>query len=157
MKFPSWPEPAGHRDVNLGLSRVNELLGRLGNPHKHLPPTIHIAGTNGKGSTQAFLRAIFEDADLKVHSYVSPHLVRFNERIVLANKEIEDDFLNEILAECKKAAQADPQINVTFFEGITVAAVGAVGGDSPSSFIVFVSFSSPLVNVRNNTFPMSFM
>ncbi|MFT7098486.1 MAG: dihydrofolate synthase/folylpolyglutamate synthase [Rickettsiales bacterium] len=122
MKFPSWPEPAGHRDVKLGLSRVNELLGRLGNPHKQLPPTIHIAGTNGKGSTQAFLRAIFEDADLKVHSYVSPHLVRFNERIILANKEIEDDFLNEILEECKKASQIDPQINVTFFEGITVAA-----------------------------------
>ncbi|MFT6345924.1 MAG: dihydrofolate synthase/folylpolyglutamate synthase [Myxococcota bacterium] len=121
MKFPFWPEPSGYRDVNLGLTRVNQLLERLGNPHHRLPPTIHIAGTNGKGSTQAFLRAIFEDADLKVHSYISPHLVRFNERIILASKEIEDVFLNEILKECKKYAEIEPQIKVTFFEGITVA------------------------------------
>ncbi len=81
MKFPSWPNPQGYRDIDLGLSRVYELLARLENPHLKIPPTIHITGTNGKGSTQAFLRAIFEEAGLKVHSYTSPHLVNFNERI----------------------------------------------------------------------------
>jgi len=122
MKFPSWPNPSGYRDIELGLSRVYQLLERLENPHLNLPPTIHIAGTNGKGSTQAFLRAICEEAGMKIHSYTSPHLVNFNERIVLLGQEISDDFLNEILDECKNAAQKNPQIPVTFFEGITVAA-----------------------------------
>ena len=122
MKFPFWPNPSGYRDIELGLSRVYQLLERLGNPHLQLPPTIHIAGTNGKGSTQAFLRAIFEEAELKIHSYTSPHLVNFNERIILAGHEISDDYLNEILRECKIAAEKIPAIPVTFFEGITVAA-----------------------------------
>jgi dihydrofolate synthase/folylpolyglutamate synthase len=122
MKLPFWPNPSGYRDIELGLTRVYQLLERVGNPHQKLPPTIHIAGTNGKGSTLAYLKAIFEDAGLKVDCYISPHLVRFNERIILAGKEIEDDFLNEILLECKKAAEIEPKINVTFFEGITVAA-----------------------------------
>lgn len=119
---PFWPNPSTYHNIELGLDRVYSLLARLGNPHLKLPPTIHIAGTNGKGSTQAFLRAIFEDAGLQVHCYISPHLVRFNERIILAGKEIEDDFLNEILLECKNAAELEPKINATFFEGITVAA-----------------------------------
>lgn len=122
MQFPFWPNPSGYRDIDLGLSRVYELLQRLGNPHLKLPPTIHIAGTNGKGSTLSFLRSIFENANYRAHCYTSPHLVEFNERIVLAGKEISDNFLNEILSQCKKAAEIEPKINVTFFEGITVAA-----------------------------------
>jgi dihydrofolate synthase/folylpolyglutamate synthase len=122
MKLPFWPNPSSYRDIDLGLERVELLLERLGNPHQKLPPAIHIAGTNGKGSTLAFLRAIFEDAGLKVHSYISPHLVRFNERIILAGKKISDDFLNEVLQECKAAAEIKPRIDVTFFEGITAAA-----------------------------------
>jgi dihydrofolate synthase/folylpolyglutamate synthase len=122
MKFPSWPSPIGYRNIDLGLDRVFKLLERLDNPHKKLPATIHIAGTNGKGSTLAFLKAIFEDANLKVHRYTSPHLVNFNERIILAGEEIEDNFLNNILQRCKKAAEIEPKINVTFFEGVTVAA-----------------------------------
>ncbi len=122
MKFPFWPNPKGYRDIDLGLTRVYDLLERLDNPHKKLPPTIHIAGTNGKGSTLSFLRTIFEEAQYSVHSYTSPHLVFFNERIVLAGKNIDDDFLNECLATCKKEASKHPQIEVTFFEGITVAA-----------------------------------
>jgi len=122
MKLPFWPNPLGYRDIEFGLTRVYELLKRLDNPHLKLPPTIHIAGTNGKGSTQAFLRAIFTEAGFAVHSYISPHLVEFNERINLAGKDISDDFLNEILRECKSAADADPAIPVTFFEGTTVAA-----------------------------------
>lgn len=122
MQFPFWPNPSGYRDIELGLARVYALLERLGNPHLKLPPTIHIAGTNGKGSTLAFLRSIFENANYKAHCYTSPHLVEFNERIILAGKEISDDFLNEVLSECKKAAEIEPKINITFFEGITVAA-----------------------------------
>lgn len=122
MQLPFWPNPLGYRNIDFGLERVHQLLERLDNPHQKLPPTIHIAGTNGKGSTLAFLKAIFESANLKVHCYTSPHLVRFNERIILAGKEIENDFLNKILQECKKASEIEPKINVTFFEGITVAA-----------------------------------
>jgi len=122
MKLPFWPSPQGYRDIKFGLSRVYELLARLDNPHLKLPPTIHIAGTNGKGSTLAFLRAIFVEAGLRVHSYISPHLVEFNERINLAGADISDEFLNEILGECQEAAEKDPAIPVTFFEGTTVAA-----------------------------------
>jgi dihydrofolate synthase/folylpolyglutamate synthase len=122
MKFPFWPDPKGYRNIDFGLTRVFELLERLNNPHLKLPITIHIAGTNGKGSTLSFLKKIFEEANLKVHSYISPHLVDFNERITIANQEISDDFLNECLAECKNAAEAEPKIEATFFEGITVAA-----------------------------------
>ncbi|MCE3255007.1 MAG: folylpolyglutamate synthase [Rickettsiaceae bacterium] len=122
MKFPFWPNPIGYRNIDLGLERVYHLLERLGNPHKKLPPTIHIAGTNGKGSTLSYLKAIFEDAGLKAHCYTSPHLVNFNERIILAGNEINDDFLNDVLRECKKAAEQEPEIKITFFEGITVAA-----------------------------------
>jgi len=122
MKMPFWPSPSGYRDIELGLSRVFLLLERVGNPHLKLPPTIHLAGTNGKGSTLSFLRAIFAESGLKIHTYISPHLVNFNERITLAGEEISDDFLNKILGECKAAAEIEPQIKVTFFEGITVAA-----------------------------------
>lgn len=122
MKLPFWPNPKGYRDIELGLSRVYDLLARLDNPHKKLPPTIHIAGTNGKGSTLSFLRTIFAEGGYSVHSYTSPHLVSFNERIVLAGQEISDEFLNECLQTCKDAASQHPQIDVTFFEGITVAA-----------------------------------
>jgi dihydrofolate synthase/folylpolyglutamate synthase len=122
MIFPFWPNPSGYRDIDLGLSRVFDLLARLDNPHLKLPPTIHLAGTNGKGSTLSFLRTIFTESRLKVHTYTSPHLVNFNERIVLNGTEISDDYLNEILNECKKAAEISPEIKVTFFEGITVAA-----------------------------------
>lgn len=122
MDLPFWPNPIGYRNIDFGLERVYKLLERLDNPHLKLPPTIHIAGTNGKGSTLAFLRSILQESNLKIHSYTSPHLVNFNERIILANNEIDDKFLNEILSQCQKAAQMKPRINVTFFEGITVAA-----------------------------------
>lgn len=122
MKFPSWPNPLGYRDIKLGLDRVYELLERVGNPHKLLPPVIHVAGTNGKGSTIAFLDSILTEAKYKVHRYISPHLVEFNERIILAGREIDDEFLEDLLDECRYAANQHPKIEVTFFEGITVAA-----------------------------------
>ncbi|MBP7709581.1 MAG: bifunctional folylpolyglutamate synthase/dihydrofolate synthase [Rickettsiales bacterium] len=122
MKFPFWPDQKGYRDIDLGLSRVYQLLERLDNPHLKLPPTIHLAGTNGKGSTLSFLRSIFAESGLSVHTYTSPHLVNFNERITLAGAEISDDFLNKVLRDCKNAAEISPKIEVTYFEGITVAA-----------------------------------
>ena len=122
MKLPAWPNDHHSNYIDLDLSRILALLERLGNPHLKLPPAIHLAGTNGKGSTLSFLRAIFEESGLKVHGYISPHLVNFNERINLAGVEISDDFLQKILDECQAAASKKPEISVTFFEGTTAAA-----------------------------------
>lgn len=117
--MPHWPKILGRSRIKLGLDRVEEVLERLGNPHIKLPPVIHVAGTNGKGSTLAFLKAILQNAGLKTHIYTSPHLLHFNERITLANKAITDEYLQEVMEECKIAAQGT---EVTFFEGTTIGA-----------------------------------
>ncbi|WP_323733262.1 bifunctional folylpolyglutamate synthase/dihydrofolate synthase [Candidatus Bandiella euplotis] len=101
------------------LDRMYEILRRLENPHKKLPPIIHVAGTNGKGSTIAFLKAIFTAAGYKVHQYTSPHLIRFNERIILANEKISDGQLFGIMEECRVVGD---DLNLTFFEATTAAA-----------------------------------
>lgn len=106
------------RDV-LGLERIAALLDRLGNPQNALPPVFHVAGTNGKGSTCAFLRAAIEAAGLKVHVYSSPHLVRFNERIRVAGALIADDALAPLLAEVLDCSE---DIHPSFFEATTAAA-----------------------------------
>lgn len=116
---PSWPIPLGHKPIDLDLRRIRILLERLGNPHHKLPPTIHIAGTNGKGSTIAFLQSILQHAGYTVHTYTSPHLVTFNERIKIHGELITDALLNEVLDITKRAAGG---LNVTFFEGTTAAA-----------------------------------
>jgi dihydrofolate synthase / folylpolyglutamate synthase len=121
MKMPHWPVPLGSRPIDLELSRISKLLNLLGNPQNNLPPVIHVAGTNGKGSTTAFLKAIFQAAGYRVHTYNSPHLVRFNERIGILGNEIEDDFLYQILEECRIISEAN-NTEVTFFEGTTAAA-----------------------------------
>jgi len=108
------------RDI-LGLERITALLATLGNPHERLPPVFHVAGTNGKGSTCAFLRAALEAAGKTVHVYTSPHLVRFNERIRLAGHLIEDDDLAPLLAEVLNRAEAY-DIGPSFFEATTAAA-----------------------------------
>jgi len=102
--------PGGDR---LGLDRIIELLDRLGRPQDRLPPVLHVAGTNGKGSTCAFLRAILEAAGSTVHMFTSPHLVRFNERIRIAGKLIEDDELAELLSEVLDVSVG---IEPSFFE-----------------------------------------
>lgn len=102
----------------LGLERISALLDRLGNPERALPPVFHVAGTNGKGSVCAFLRAALEAAGLETHVYTSPHLVRFNERIRLAGRLIEDDPLAALLEEVLDAADG----LVSFFEATTAAA-----------------------------------
>jgi len=107
------------KQIDLSLNRIKVLLKRLGNPEKKLPPTIHVAGTNGKGSTLAFLRSIFEENNYKVHVYTSPHLINFNERIRLNSKIITNDFLIELLEECEFYNKNEP---ITFFEITTAAA-----------------------------------
>ena len=105
--------------IDLGLDRTDRLLSALGHPESHLPPVIHVAGTNGKGSTIAFMRAIAEAAGLSVHTYTSPHLVRFHERIALNGTSIEEGALLAILEECEAANDGQP---ITFFEITTAAA-----------------------------------
>ena len=106
------------RDI-LGLERIAELCARLGNPQNQLPRTFHVAGTNGKGSTCAYLRAILEASGRKVHSYTSPHLVRFNERIRLAGTLIDDALLAALLEEVLDEAD---NLRASFFEVTTAAA-----------------------------------
>jgi dihydrofolate synthase / folylpolyglutamate synthase len=103
----------------LGLERIGALLARLGNPERLLPPVFHVAGTNGKGSTCAFLRAAIEAAGLTAHVYTSPHLVRFNERVRVAGTLIDDAILAELLKETLDAAAG---IEPSFFEATTAAA-----------------------------------
>ncbi len=88
------------KKIDLSLGRIERLLDRLGNPHERLPPVIHVAGTKGKGSTVAILRACLEAAGYRVHAYISPHLVRFHERIRLAGRLIEEEPLIALLEEC---------------------------------------------------------
>jgi dihydrofolate synthase/folylpolyglutamate synthase len=106
--------------IDLSLDRILRLLDQLGRPQDRLPPVVHVAGTNGKGSVIAFLRAMLEAAGLSVHVYTSPHLVRFNERIVVAGSQITDESLTEALSECERINAGAP---ITFFEITTAAAM----------------------------------
>ena len=108
--------------IDLTLGRTLRLLQDLGRPQDRLPPVVHIAGTNGKGSTAAFLRAIAEAAGMKTHVFTSPHLVRFAERIRLAGKLIGDDQLNEVVLHVERVNAGQP---ITFFEITAVVALEA--------------------------------
>jgi len=105
--------------IDLSLERVRRLLAALGDPQDALPPAIHVAGTNGKGSTIAFLRAMLEAAGCRVHVYTQPHLIRFNERIRLAGRLIEDEMLIALLEECERV---NGGAAITHFEITTAAA-----------------------------------
>jgi dihydrofolate synthase/folylpolyglutamate synthase len=105
--------------IDLSLGRIERLLAALGNPEEQLPPAVHVAGTNGKGSTLATLRACLEAGGYRVHAYTSPHLVRFHERIRLAGHLIDEDALLALLEECERANGGEP---ITFFEITTAAA-----------------------------------
>jgi dihydrofolate synthase / folylpolyglutamate synthase len=106
--------------IDLVLDRIERLLGRLGHPEKKLPSVIHVAGTNGKGSVCAFLRAMLEGSGYRVHVYTSPHLVHFHERIRISGALIPEDELAATLAECEAANAGAP---ITFFEITTAAAL----------------------------------
>lgn len=107
------------RRIDLSLGRMERLLAALGHPERSIPPVIHVAGTNGKGSTLAYLRAILEASGRSVHVYTSPHLVRVNERYRVADQLVTDDALHEALALCE---QANAGADITLFEIQTAAA-----------------------------------
>lgn len=151
VRMPHWPKPLGFRPQDFGLDRMLKLLSKLGNPEKKLPPVIHVAGTNGKGSTVAFINHIMKAAGYKVHTYTSPHLINFNERITLAGKQIIDRELYKILEECRIAAE-EVNIPVTFFEGTTVAALLAFSRIEADILLVEVGMGGRLdaTNVIDN-------
>src|ERR687886_679698 len=105
------------KTIDLSLGRIERLLADLGHPERRLPPVIHVAGTNGKGSTVAFMRAVLEASGRSVHVYTSPHLVRFNERFRIGSpsggKLVSDEALADVLMECERANGGAP---ITVFE-----------------------------------------
>lgn len=130
--------PVGDR---LGLERIGALLERLGRPQDRLPPIFHVAGTNGKGSTIAFLRAALEAAGHKVHVFTSPHLVRFNERIRIAGKLIDDEQLAGTLAEVISAGEG---IEPSFFEVATAVALLAFSQSQADACLLEVGLGGRL-------------
>ena len=120
------------RIIDLSLDRVFDALARLENPHRALPPVFHVAGTNGKGSTIAFLRAVLEAAGKSMHVYTSPHLVRFNERIILGGEEIAD---GEFIDALEAVDRAVGEEKLTYFETITCAAFLAFA-ERPADYLL---------------------
>ena len=118
--------------IELSLGRIEAVLEALGRPQDKLPPVIHVAGTNGKGSTCAYLRAMAEAAGLSVHVFTSPHLVRFNERIRLAGKLISDQVLIDVLTRTRHAVGEGL---ITHFEATTAAALLAFS-EAPADLLV---------------------
>lgn len=128
------------RDI-LGLERIAELCRRLGDPQEALPPVFHVAGTNGKGSTCAYLRGVIEAAGLTTHVYSSPHLVRFNERIRIAGTLIDDALLANLLGEVLDVAEG---LKASFFEVTTAAAFLAFARISADACIIEVGLGGRL-------------
>ena len=128
------------KPIDLSLDRIERLLDALGRPHEHLPKVIHVAGTNGKGSTIAFLRAMLEASGQRVHVYTSPHLLRFNERIRLGaaagaaggGQLVDDARLTAALERCARVNADRP---VTFFE-ITTAAALLLFAETPADWLL---------------------
>jgi dihydrofolate synthase/folylpolyglutamate synthase len=118
--------------IDLSLGRLETLLGKLGHPERKLPPVVHVAGTNGKGSTCAFLRAIGEAAGQRVHVYTSPHLVRFHERIRLAGELVGEEALSDALEEVERVNGDTP---ITVFE-ITTAVAFLLFSRVPADLLV---------------------
>ncbi len=118
--------------IDLSLDRMWRILNALGNPQDELPSVIHIAGTNGKGSTQAMIRAGLEAKGKRVHAYTSPHLARFHERIRLAGELISEPELAELLSEVEEANRGEP---ITFFE-VTTAAAFLAFSRSPADYVL---------------------
>jgi dihydrofolate synthase/folylpolyglutamate synthase len=105
--------------IDLSLDRMHDILGKLGNPQHNLPPVVHVAGTNGKGSAIAYMRAALIAAGYRVHVYTSPHLVRFHERVELDGEIISEADLTALLDECERVNGGEP---ITYFEVTTAAA-----------------------------------
>jgi dihydrofolate synthase/folylpolyglutamate synthase len=129
--------------IDLSLERMRVLCAALGDPQDRLPPVVHVAGTNGKGSTVAFIRAIAEAAGLRVHAYTSPHLVRFNERIRLAGRLIGDAPLNAILDRIEAVGG-----EATVFESTTAAAFLAMS-ETPADLAIIEVGLGGLLDATN--------
>jgi dihydrofolate synthase / folylpolyglutamate synthase len=127
--------------IDLSLGRIERLLDRLGHPEHRLAPAIHVAGTNGKGSTVAYLRAFLEAAGYRVQVYTSPHLVRFAERIRLARGIVSDDELTALLEECERVNRGEP---ITFFEITTAAAFLAFAREEADVLLLEVGLGGRL-------------
>lgn len=127
--------------IDLSLGRIERLLAKLGHPERRVPTVIHVAGTNGKGSTVAFLRAMLEAGGKRVHVYSSPHLVRFHERIRLSGKLIDEDELAALLEESEQVNGGDP---ITFFEITTAAAFLAFTRHKADALILEVGLGGRL-------------
>ncbi|MGL9725578.1 MAG: bifunctional folylpolyglutamate synthase/dihydrofolate synthase [Wolbachia sp.] len=119
IQMPHWPKSLGSRPKDFSLGRMKNFLSKLDNPERKIPPVIHIAGTNGKGSTLSFIRYIIQAAGYKVHAYTSPYLVNFNEGIVVVDSYIDDNELYNLLEECRIAIGEQ---SITLFEATTIAA-----------------------------------
>lgn len=152
MKFPNWPNHNGINKINIGLERISALLEKLDNPQNKLPLIFHIAGTNGKGSTSAFLKSILEKNNYKVHRYTSPHIVRFNERIEICGEEITDDYYNELAEECKNVIEKN-NLEVSYFEIITTIAFMAFSRQKADAVILEVGLGGRLdaTNIINES------
>ena len=120
------------RRIDLSLDRIERLLHELGSPQLRLPPVIHVAGTNGKGSTIAFMRAALEAAGKRVHVYTSPHLVRFNERFRLAGALVDDERLADALETCEAVNAGQP---ISVFEMTTAAAL-VLFAETPADYLL---------------------
>lgn len=134
VKLPHWPNPINKIPTDITFNKINVILEGTDFDKNNLPKIIHVAGTDGKGSTIAFLNQILISAGYKVHTYTSPHLNRFNERIKLNNNEINDNFLYEVIEACRLSAEKN-KIEVNFFEGTTAAAFLAFS-KIPADFLI---------------------
>jgi dihydrofolate synthase/folylpolyglutamate synthase len=123
VAMPHWPKPLWLTPHGTPLERTKALLERMGNPHLQLPPVVHVAGTNGKGSVITYLKEILTLAGYKVHAYMPPHITEFNERIILNGKEIDDAHLHKVIEKARVAAGDD--LHLSFFDGTTAAAFQA--------------------------------
>ena len=131
--------------IDLSLDRIRGLLADLGDPHLALPPVFHVAGSKGKGSSLAFLRAMTEAAGYRVHAYTSPHLVRFNERIRLNGQLIDDAYLLALLERCERVNAGRP---ITFFE-ITTAAAFLAFAETPSDLVLLETGLGGIADTTN--------
>ena len=127
--------------IDLDLQRIEQLLGKCGHPERHLPNPIHVAGTNGKGSTLAFIRAGLESAKHLVHAYTSPHLISLTESFLVASKCLDENVLNALLIEIESINDGAP---LTMFEAETAAAFLAFARTSASYTLIEVGMGGRL-------------
>lgn len=150
MKLPSWPTITENKP-NYGLEGIKKVLELLGNPQNQLKNVFHVAGTNGKGSTTAFLKYMIEADGYKVNRFISPHLVNYNERIEICGKQITDEYYDSLSEEVKKVVDNN-SLKISYFEGMTVIAFLAFSRSNADVNIIEVGLGGRLdaTNVIQN-------